>query len=132
MPHVSSIELDEVMLNSLLDQFFKTVEKASHKHAFKYVGSELFTATEKIMLAKRLAAILLVEKGMPQHLVAKELHMSISTISIIALKVESGKYRAIRNIAGTSKGDLLDQIEKLLLLGMPPRTGRGRWKKWGR
>ena len=132
MPHISSKKLNERLLEKLLNQFFSTIQKSSDNRTFKYVGSELFTYTEKIMLAKRLSAILLVDKGLPQHVVAKELQMSVSTITKISLKIEKGGYRAIRNTSGRFRGDMLDQIERLLLMGMPPRVGRGRWKNWGK
>jgi len=132
MPHISSKQLDEKLLEKLLNQFFSTIQKSSDNRTLKYVGSELFTHTEKIMFAKRLAAILLIDKGLPQHVVASELQMSISTITKISLKIEKGGYRSIRNTSGKFRGDILDQIEKLLLMGMPPRVGRGRWKSWGK
>lgn len=132
MPHISSEKLDEDIIHKIFSQLVRTLEKASDKRATKYLASELFTHTERIMLAKRLAAILLVDKGVPQHVVADQLHMSISTISKIALKIEMGKYRAIRNISGKRREDMLTAIEKMMLMGMPPRYGRGRWSKWGR
>jgi uncharacterized protein YerC len=132
MSHVSKQKLGEGVMEKLFDQLFKTIEKASDKKAIKYVVSELFTRTEKIMLAKRLTSILLLDKGIPQHVISTQLHMSPSTIAKTALKIEKEKYRAIRNTSGVWRGDFLDAIEHFLLMGMPPRTGRGRWGKWHR
>ena len=116
MPHISAKKLDLKLLEKLLTQFFSTIQKSSDNRTFKYVGSELFTRTERIMLAKRLTAILLIDSGMSQNSVASELKMSISTISKIALKIERGGYRAIRNTSGKFKGNIFDQIEKLLFM----------------
>lgn len=132
MTHVSKKLLNEGIVETLIEQLFKTISKASDKNALKYLGSELFTHTEKIMLAKRLALILLLDKGVPQHVIAEQLNISPSTIAKVSSKIEAGKYRAIRNISGKFRGDLLDHIEKFMLMGMPPRTGRGRWGKWHR
>jgi hypothetical protein len=132
MTHISKQNLDENVLNKLTDQLFRTIEKASDNNSLKYLGSELFTRTEKVMLAKRLALILLLDKGVPQHVIAEQLYMSPSTIAKTALKIDEGKYRAIRNISGKFRGDILDYIERFMLMGMPPRTGRGRWGKWHR
>jgi len=132
MPHVSKRKLGDEVMEKLFNQLFKTIEKASDKRAIKYVASELFTRTEKIMLAKRLTSILLLDKGAPQHVISEQLYMSPSTIAKTALKIENGKYRAIRNISGVWRGGLLDAIEHFMLMGMPPRVGRGRWGKWHR
>lgn len=132
MPHVSGKELDEEILNKLFTQLFKTLEKASDRRALKYVGSELFTRTEKIMLGKRLAIIFLLDKGVPQHVISKQLHVSLSTTAKISAKIEQGKYKTIRSIAGRPRKDLMDTIEKFILMGMPPRVGKGRWNHWGR
>ena len=76
MPHISPKKLDIEVLKKLSDQLFKTLQKASDKRALKYLGSELFTHTEKIMLAKRLATILLLDSEVPQHVISERLHLS--------------------------------------------------------
>ncbi len=132
MPHISKDELGKDVLKRLFDQLFKTLNKAGRSNKVKYLASELFTHTERIMIAKRLMVILLLDKGVPQHVICSELHMSPSTVAKFSLNIESGKYRSILRAEGQFKGDIFDQIERILLLGMPPRVGRGRWNRWGR
>lgn len=132
MTHISKQKLGRDVTEKLFNQLIKTIEKASNKRAIKYVFNELFTHTEKIMLAKRLAIILLLDKGTPQHVIAEQLYISPSTIAKISLKLEKERYRAIRNISGEWRGNLLEAIEHFMLMGMPPRVGRGRWGKWHR
>lgn len=132
MPHVSKETLDEKVLQDLFNQLFKSIQKASDIRALKYFANEFFTRTEKIMLGKRLAIILLIDRGVPQHVISEQLHVSLSTTAKISAKIDQNKYRAVRNIVNGPKLDILNQIEKFLLMGMPPRYGKGRWSKWGR
>lgn len=130
MPHVSSRLLNEEVSKKLWSQLQRTFKDAGRISSTHAVLKELLTHTEKIMFAKRLAIILLLDKGIPQHIIRDELNMSSSTISKSALKLENGKYKSILSISG--KQDLLKILEKIILMGMPPRTGRGRWNHWGR
>ncbi|PIQ66281.1 MAG: hypothetical protein COV96_02600 [Candidatus Zambryskibacteria bacterium CG11_big_fil_rev_8_21_14_0_20_42_18] len=130
MPHISSRKLDKVVSKKLWSQLLKTFKDAGKRSATNAIVSELLTYTEKIMLAKRLAIILLLDRGIPQHVISKELNVSISTVTRMSLNVEIGKYNEILKISG--KKGILDVLEKIILMGMPPRVGRGRWNHWGR
>jgi Trp operon repressor len=132
MPHVSKHELGEVVYERLFEQLFKMIERASDKRAIKYLGSELFTRTEKIMLAKRLAIILLLDRGVPQHAISSQLHISPSTVAKTSLKLDRGKYKTIRKLSGGWLDDILETLENFLLIGMYPRIGKGKWGKWKR
>ncbi len=132
MTHVSNKKLGKEIFNKLFDQFIKSIEKAGKQGKFKYMAGELFTRTEKVMLAKRLAIIFLLAKEIPQHVITESLHVSPTTVSKLAMKIENNKYKATLNITGEYKKDILEQIEKFILIGMPPRYGRGHWKSWGR
>ena len=122
MPHISKIELPNDIQEKLINQLLRTIEKAVGKNALKYISSELLTHTEKIMLSKRLAVVLLLDKRIPQHVIEKELHMSPSTIAKISLKMDKGKFRAVRNIAG--KKTILDILEKLALARVDRGIGK--------
>jgi len=130
MPHVSSKKLDNVISKKLWNQLLKTFKDAGNRSATKVIVSELLTHTEKIMFAKRLAIILFLDKGVPQHVIALELNVSTSTVTRMSLGVEVGRYRNLLKISG--KKNVLDILEKIILMGMPPRVGRGRWNHWGR
>ncbi|MGB3922227.1 MAG: Trp family transcriptional regulator [Minisyncoccia bacterium] len=130
MPHVSSRKLDKAISKKLWNQFLKTFEDAGKRSATNAIISELLTHTEKIMLAKRLAIILLLERSIPQHVISNKLNVSVSTVTRMSLNVEVGKYSEILKISGKKR--ILDVLERIILMGMPPRTGRGRWNHWGR
>ena len=82
------------------------------------------------MFAKRLAIVLLLEKGLPQHVISDELKVSTSTVTRISLGIDKGKYNDILKMSG--KMSVLEILERIILMGMPPRVGRGRWNHWGR
>jgi Trp operon repressor len=132
MTHVSKKELGSEVSKKLFTQFFQTLNKAGRSGEARPVASELFTHTEQIMLAKRLMVILLLDKGIPQHAIAKDLYISPTTIAKFSLRISEGKYGSILKISGKLKHHILEDIEKFLLMGMPPRVGRGRWGKWAR
>ena len=130
MSHVSKRKLEKEVSKRLWSQLLETFKDAGKRDATKTIIKELFTYTEKTMFAKRLAIILLLDKGIPQHVIAEQLNVSPSTIAKMSLDIENGKYKEILKISG--KIGILDILEKIILMGMPPRTGRGRWNHWGR
>jgi len=130
MPHVSSKKLDKTVSKRLWNQLTSTLKDAGKRSAIDGISNELFTYTEKIMFAKRLAIILLLDKGLPQHVISDELKVSTSTVTRISLGIDTGKYKTIFKVSG--KEGILDILEKVILMGMPPRVGRGRWNHWGR
>lgn len=130
MPHVSSRKLNKAISKKLWNQLLKIFKDAGRKSATNAIVSELLTHTEKIMFAKRLAIILLLDKGIPQHVISNKLNVSVSTVTRMSLNVEIDKYNEILKIS--SKKGILDVLEKIILMGMPPRVGRGRWNHWGR
>ena len=122
--------MDKAVSKRLWSQLLKTFRDAGKKDETNGVITDLFTYTEKIMLAKRLAVILLLDKGLPQHVISDELKVSISTVTRMSLGIDRGKYDHILRMSG--KMSVLEILEKIILMGMPPRTGRGRWNHWGR
>lgn len=133
MPHVSKKELDKKTFEKLFTKLVKILQKAQSKNKFSYVLDELLTDTEKIMLAKRLAIILLLFAKFPQHRISDTLFVSPSTVARMSLNVEIGKYDAIKNISEQEKTDLERIIWLLLTAGgiMPPRVGGRYWRKKG-
>lgn len=133
MPHVSKRKLDQKTFDKIFGKLVVVLERAQNKQKFISVLHELLTETEKIMLAKRLAIILLLFGDTPQHRIAEVLLVSPTTISKIALQVEIGKYDSIKNISTKEKVDLEKVVWLLLTAGgiMPPRIGGRYWRGKG-
>ena len=130
MPHVSSRKLDKTLSKKLWHQLQKTFEDAGSKQATSHLISELLTQTERVMFAKRLAIMFLLDRGVPQHIIVKELSVSNSTVTRFSLKLEEGKFDRVLKIA--DKENILVALEKFLMSALPPRVGRGIWTYWGR
>jgi len=89
---------------------------------------ELLTNTEKIMLAKRLALIVMLGKGHSFEQISETLKISPSTIARFSLAAESGKYDAITNQMKNSKTKkLVNGILSLIIGGFRP-IHAPRWK----
>ena len=91
MPHVSSKPLHAKEFARLDDQLIAAFAN-TRAEARKKIYDELFTKTERIMLAKRLEILFLISKGVSTYKISKALHVSPSTVARFELAVENGKY----------------------------------------
>jgi uncharacterized protein YerC len=118
----------EKVFNMFLESFL-SVKKKDDLNAFVH---SIFTPTERIMLAKRFAAAVLLAKGTDQRSVARKLRMSTTTISKMSsiLKYEGdGLYPVIEKIIRSQSKEIV--IKELSdLLDIPGKgTDIGQWKK---
>ncbi|MBI3306104.1 hypothetical protein HYZ82_03210 [Candidatus Nomurabacteria bacterium] len=130
MSHVSGKKLKRKTWDRISKKLIKTFEDAG-KDGLPSFLNELFTNTEKKMLSKRLAIIILLHKEIPQHRIAEMLHVSSSTVTRMSLNIEIGKYNSILKVVGRRKGELVGLIEYILTVGgtISHRAGRGRWTR---
>lgn len=115
MPHVSRHKLSpkiEAELYEKLTSVLTAINKQSDTELFL---SALLTNTEKVMLAKRLAIIVLVEEGLTDSEIAQTLHITRITIAKMRYFYEArgeGYKIAIRELEKQKK---LQDFKKLLL-----------------
>ena len=133
MPHVSRRRLNQETFDKIFQKLISVLEYAQRKNKFTSVLEEILTATEKIMLAKRVAIVLLLLGDIPQHRISEALIVSPTTVSKMSLQVEMGKYDSIKNISKKEKIDLEKIIWLLLTAGgvLPPRAGGRYWRGKG-
>src|SRR3989338_2701406 len=126
MPHISSKKLDEKLLEKLFRKLIVVFEQAQNKRYMTEVTKELFTETEKIMLAKRLAIILMLSGNTPQHKIADVLKVSHTTVVKMSLGVKIGKFNSILKISKEERVDIEKLVWNILTVGgiMPPKIGR--------
>jgi len=131
MPHVSSKKLDPKFLEKLFAKLLTILGQSERKGNLSEVANGLLTSTEKIMLAKRLAIILMLTSNTPHERVAAVLGVSPTTVTKISLGIEIGKYDAILKISKKEKLDLEKLIWNIMTVGgiMPPKIGRKYWTK---
>ena len=129
MTHVSKHQLQPKHLNQLFTQFSNISAKLTKTTALDFFN-DLLGPEEKIMLAKRLAAIVMCIEGNSPYRISQLLYMSPSTTERIMLNYQIGKYTHIEKVLTKHKTDyekFWKTLEIVLQAGMPP-MGRGRWK----
>ncbi|MEK7147933.1 MAG: Trp family transcriptional regulator [Patescibacteria group bacterium] len=133
MPHISKKKLDKKTSGKIFGKLITILARAQNEKRLALILDELLTETEKIMLAKRLAVVLMLAGNTPQHRIAEALYVSPSTITRFSLGIEIGKYDLIQSISKKDRVDLEKIIWLLLTAGgiMPPRIGRKYWRRKG-
>mgnify|MGYP003526438193 CR=1 FL=1 len=132
MPHLSSIELDKKLSDKLFNDLLDILNRSKKVELMTGVINELLTETEKLMLAKRIAIVLLLNANTPQSSIADILKVSTSTIAKTSLKMEQGRYHFILNASKKDKNDFERIIYDIMTVGglMRPKVGRKYWRKY--
>lgn len=128
MPHISQYRINDADFKKIYTQLITLFDTAGGKRRSEELLKELITETEKIMIAKRLAIIFLIEEGISPYSISSILKVSTSTVSKTLLKYETHRYPYISNIIKKNKSTIWDSLEIIIRAGMPPRVGKGRWK----
>ena len=92
MPHVSKHKLKEKTERDIEDRlmlFLNTTTLKTRKGIF----DELFTKTERLMIAKRLAILFLVNDGLPTHTISERLRVSPSTVARFENSSRKGRFK---------------------------------------
>lgn len=133
MTNVSKRHLKREVLELISDQLLVYVSRARTKEGAVSFIEELFTDAERLMFAKRVAIVLMLEQGTRFEDIEALLKVSSTTVSRIWKQKQEGRYvslvRYCRNrrvVPGQQS--LLDLMELLLQAGMPLRA-KGRWKR---
>jgi uncharacterized protein YerC len=134
MPHVSKQTLKKETAALLSDQLLTFVSIARTKQEALVLAEELFTETERLMLGKRLAIIVMLARGYSFTQIEETLAVTPQTITRLWKECKEGKHAKIQRYAREYTGhfkrtSIWSNIEKVLSAGMPPRAGKGRWKE---
>ncbi|MFH1472878.1 MAG: Trp family transcriptional regulator [bacterium] len=130
MPHISKKKIEASRFDTLYSEFTESIEKSFRKHQGANVLNEFLTRTEKIMLTKRFALIVLLMKEVPTKDIARTLAMTTATVEKVSLMLESGKFETLSKII--KRQDIWRSIELLVLTTgglMPPKVGVKRVKQ---
>lgn len=129
MTNVSAQQIPAKQQDKLLAELVLMTQSCTSKKAEKIL-TELLSDSEKIMLVKRLAAIIMLAEGVSQYRVAQTLKLSTASVRTYRVDMKVGRYDTI---VATVKNKHFDKkkfftlLETLLRAGMPPRTG-DRWQ----
>lgn len=133
MTHVSKKRIKKTVATELADQFLTFLAAARTKSDARVFANELFSQTERVMLAKRLALVVLLVRGYSFMQIEEALGVTPQTISRIWQDIKDGRYRKIARYAREytrhfKKETAMDTFIRIIHMGMPPRVGRDRWK----
>ena len=130
MPHVSKKKLKQKTFLKINDLLLDSLFPSASHNAGKSILKDLLTKTERVMLAKRLTMIVLINKGYSPYRITKILKVSSSTVarmidhSMITPKISKNSSQSIDN------GNFWDKLEKFILLGLPPYVPHKRSDRW--
>lgn len=85
MTRISKRKIPDKYLIKIYQLFFEVIARPSSKDNFLLLLDDIFSPTEKIMLAKRIGIIYLIIKKVDQRTIADILKVSTSTVSKFAL-----------------------------------------------
>ncbi len=132
MTNISKRSLDPKESAKLFEQLDRIIAKLTPKTSTGFL-EELLGHEERIMLAKRFAAIALCIEGRSIYRIAVSLHLSPSTAERIYKAYKKGSFMNIEHILtrnANNFNEFLRTLEVILRGGLPPRTGRDRAHLW--
>ena len=125
MPHISKRLLEKEKFLEIHRQLFKVIVELSRLGKAKVVLNSLLTKTEKLMLSKRLAIIIMLDQRESIYAIENILKVSPSTVARMSVLYEKGVYSDLLKEVHEQKS-FWTQIQKII----PPRVGRGRFKNF--
>ncbi len=111
MPHLSRHKVAS-SVEQELERHVQSLLEDMHTGRRKGLFRELFTKTERMMLAKRLAMLLLISRDVPTLTVCSTLRVSPSTVARFEHDVERGKY--VETVAWFGKYRAIKKMLRLL------------------
>ncbi len=131
MPHVSKKRLKRDIFERVGDNFIKLMSFPRKEGKARLFLNDVLTPTERLMIAKRLAVIVMLCRGYSGYKIYTALKVSPSTVSRLQTQIEGGAFPYLAQLFGGSQKKeahaFWDALYKFIK-GMPPRVGRGRWK----
>lgn len=128
MPHISKQFLKGDAEKRLVDALVGTVTVKGSARRRDKIFRELLTGIERLMLAKRLAIVVMLARGIPVDAISDKLKVSPSTVSRLRGSVEAGNYsETLRATKREKVDDLVIALFKTLALG-PRQRNAPRWQ----
>lgn len=126
MTNISKKALKKKDADALFVQFASIISKLNTDSSQTFLQNVL-TKSERIMLMKRIAAILMLSKGYSTYKVWTLLNISSSTAKHYAAQYEQGAYSAFLTSLNKPRSSLLKEVEQLLDNIIAP-MGKDRWR----
>ena len=98
MVRISRYKLKEEILLKIYRLFFEIIAHSNSQVAFLDVINDIFSPTEKIMIAKRIAIVYLLIKKIEQRDIATTLKVSTGTVSKFAILFNNKETKTVKLI----------------------------------
>ncbi|MCA9363473.1 hypothetical protein KC851_04085 [Candidatus Kaiserbacteria bacterium] len=130
MARISKQKLNDKVAKEIWQQLKETVGRLSGDQSGPFLEG-LLGKNEQIMLAKRLAAIVLIHEGHSDYAIAHTLKISSATAGKLRANYQSEQYKKVISGIKKNKADyaaFVDDLIDIIHLGLPRYAGPGRWK----
>lgn len=121
MSHVSKHKMSQETERRVVDIFLRSLLAAGEARGKARIYA-LLTPTERIMLAKRLAIITMLERGDSYYSITKLLKVSVSTVSRLDAARQRGNFDPLCRIFSRNLS-FLDYLELFASAGLPSIAG---------
>lgn len=127
MTHVSKRKIEPRTEQHIINAFMNALFSTSLQRGKARVRS-LLTPTERMMLAKRLAIITMLERDQSYYYIEQTLNVSGSTIKRLHRRLLAGDFDPLCRVFNRNLS-FLDYLEVFLSAGMPSRAGPRHQKR---
>jgi len=131
MSQVSKVKLDKELESELYKQFWYSLGKINNSQKSADFFSDILTDTERLMLAKRFAAAILIIRGKSPTEIRSTIRLAYSTIGSISSWIKNAKPATKNILESLSKeknlDSIFDKIDEILEV-IPPRR-HSDWKE---
>ena len=133
MTHISRKKIKKEIADELSDQFLTFLSLTRTKQDARILARELLSQTERVMLAKRLAVVILLLRGYTFEQIEESLGVTRQTVVRLWRETKNGRYEKIMRYARKhtrhfKQESFLDTFIRTLHMGMPPRAGK-HWQQ---
>jgi uncharacterized protein YerC len=127
MTHVSKRKIEFKIERQIVEAFMNALFSTSLARGKARVHA-ILTPTERLMLAKRLAIITMLDREQFYYQIEKTLNVSGSTIKRLHKRLQAGDFDPLCRVFGRNLS-LLDYLEIFLSAGMPSIAGPRHQKR---
>lgn len=140
MVNISKKKVKKEIFDKISNRFIKYVIDLNGVKKTEQFFSELLSEKERIMLIKRFAIILLLDRGYSFSVIKKSLKVSSSTVTKLQKKRKAGDfksftsyvYRGKNSPQGSKNNAFVAYLEKILEDGLLPMYGGDRYRSFPR
>ena len=130
MARISKIDVDAVILAQIEQQLTKTLGKLTEGNASCFIQA-FFGPEERMLFAKRLAIIVMLDEQATGYEISKALSVSQATVGKMMERYDRGDYKKLLRLIKKEKAnyqELLAVIDSMLTLGLPRYNSKDRWR----